>query len=63
MFNHYNPINKMNELVSKINELFEKFSFEADKNIYGNKAAGVRARKISLEIEKTLKEYRKKSVV
>lgn len=52
----------MNELIKSINNLFENFKAEADKNVNGNKAAGVRARKTSLEIEKALKEYRKKSL-
>ena len=53
----------MNELVAKIKELSEAFLFvftaQAEK---GNKAAGTRARKASLELEKALKEFRKASL-
>ncbi len=52
----------MKELVAKINELCAAFAAEADKNVAGNKAAGARARKASLELEKVLKEFRKISV-
>lgn len=52
----------MKELVEKINALYAAFAIDAQKNAEGNKAAGVRARKASLEIEKALKEYRKVSV-
>jgi hypothetical protein len=52
----------MKELISKISELFEVFSSNAVKAQAGNKAAGARARKASLEIEKALKEFRKTSV-
>ncbi len=53
----------MNELIEKIKELstamLEDAELQADK---GNKAAGTRARKFSLELEKTLKEFRKVSL-
>lgn len=52
----------MTELVSKINELCAAFAAESAKNVAGNKAAGARARKVSLEIEKAMKEYRKASI-
>jgi len=52
----------MEALVKKINELCAGFAAEAEKNLSGNKAAGTRARKISLEIEKAMKEFRKISV-
>ena len=52
----------MNELISKINELCAAFSVDVQKNVEGNKAAGTRARKTSLELEKALKEFRKASV-
>lgn len=52
----------MNELVEKINAQLDVFRAEADKCVKGNKAAGVRARKSSLELEKLLKEFRKASV-
>ena len=52
----------MKDLVSKIIALSEDFRVNAEKNVAGNKAAGVRARKISLELGERLKEYRKESV-
>lgn len=52
----------MKELVAKINALTAAFAADAEKSVAGNKAAGARARKTSLEIEKALKEYRKASI-
>ena len=52
----------MKELVEKINAAYAVFDEKADKQLAGNKAAGARARKASLEIEKLLKEFRKVSV-
>ena len=52
----------MKELVEKINALCAGFAADAQKNVEGNKAAGARARKASLEIEKAMKEFRKVSV-
>ena len=53
----------MNELIGKIkelsNSLLEDAALQAEK---GNKAAGTRARKASLELEKVLKEFRKVSL-
>ena len=53
----------MKELVSKIQELYATFSrdpaFQIEKS---NKAAGPRARKTSLELEKLMKEFRKVSL-
>lgn len=53
----------MKELVEKINALaatvVENAAAQTEK---GNKAAGARARKASLELEKALKEFRKVSV-
>ena len=47
----------MKELVAKINEAFEAFSKDAALQVEkGNKAAGTRARKASLELEKLMKE-------
>ena len=51
----------MKELVEKINAAWAVFAENADKNVAGNKSAGSRARKASLEIEKALKEFRKLS--
>ena len=48
---------------AKINEAFEAFSKDAALQVEkGNKAAGTRARKASLELEKLMKEFRKVSV-
>ena len=56
-------IDTMKELVAKINEAFEAFSKDAELQVEkGNKAAGTRARKASLELEKLMKEFRKVSV-
>ena len=52
----------MKELVEKINATWAVFAENAEKNVAGNKAAGTRARKASLELEKLLKEFRKASV-
>lgn len=53
----------MKELVEKVNELMENFNKDANAQIEnGNKAAGTRARKASVEIEKALKEFRKASL-
>jgi hypothetical protein len=53
----------MEKLVSTIEELFNSFLVDANAQIEkGNKAAGTRARKMSLEIEKLLKEFRKTSL-
>ncbi|WP_455638832.1 histone H1 [Parabacteroides sp.] len=53
----------MKELVDKISASIEDFSSNAKAQVEnGNKAAGVRARKASLELEKLLKEFRKASI-
>lgn len=52
----------MKELVEKINAAYAVLAENADKQLAGNKAAGARARKSSLELEKLLKEFRKVSV-
>lgn len=53
----------MNELIAKIKEMSDALltdaALQAEK---GNKAAGTRARKVSLELEKVLKEFRKVSL-
>ena len=53
----------MNELIAKVKELAEELvadaTLQAEK---GNKAAGTRARKASLTLEKVLKEFRKVSL-
>lgn len=53
----------MKELVEKINELYAAFAKDSASQIEnGNKAAGTRARKDSLDMEKLLKEFRKASL-
>ena len=53
----------MNELIEKINTSFEVLKADAELQAEkGNKAAGTRARKASLELEKLLKEFRKASL-
>lgn len=53
----------MNELIEKINASFEALKTDANLQVEkGNKAAGTRARKSSLELEKLLKEFRKASL-
>lgn len=53
----------MNELIEKINSSFESLKSDAELQAEkGNKAAGTRARKTSLELEKLLKEFRKVSL-
>lgn len=53
----------MKDLVAKINTEIETFKTEAESlSEKGVKAAGARARKSSLEIEKLLKEFRKVSI-
>ncbi len=53
----------MKELVEKVASLYEAFQKDAQAQVEnGNKAAGARARKASLEIEKLLKEFRKVSI-
>lgn len=53
----------MKELIEKIATEFETFKSDAElQKEKGNKAAGTRARKASLEIEKLLKEFRKTSL-
>ena len=53
----------MNELIEKINAEIETFKTESTSLIEkGIKAAGPRARKSTLELEKLLKEFRKVTV-
>ena len=53
----------MKELVDKINVAIGEFSTNANAQVEnGNKAAGTRARKASLELEKLLTEFRKASI-
>ncbi|MDR2679187.1 MAG: histone H1 [Tannerella sp.] len=53
----------MRNLVTNIENSFKAFLEDANAQIEkGNKAAGTRARKASLDLEKSLKEFRKKSL-
>jgi hypothetical protein len=53
----------MKDLVNNLNQLFADFQKDATSQVEnGNKAAGTRARKTSLAIEKALKEFRKVSI-
>lgn len=53
----------MNQLIEKITASFEALKADAELQVEkGNKAAGTRARKTSLELEKLLKEFRKVSL-
>ena len=53
----------MKELVEKIAAAYAAFAKDATAQVEnGTKAAGARARKVSLEIEKAMKEFRKASL-
>ena len=53
----------MKSVVEKISIAIEAFSQDVALHVEkGNKAAGARARKASLELEKLLKEFRKQSI-
>lgn len=53
----------MKELIEKAKGLYEEFEKDADLQLTkGNKAAGTRARKTSLELEKLMKQFRKASL-
>lgn len=53
----------MKELLAKIEEAYAAFVKDSALQVEnGNKAAGVRARKVSLELEKMMKEFRKGSL-
>ncbi len=53
----------MQELIEKIAEMYAAFEKDAKAQVEnGNKAAGTRARKASLEIEKAMKAFRKASL-
>lgn len=52
----------MKTIVENALNLFQEFEAEASKNLGGNKAAGARARKLSLELEKAMKSFRKASI-
>ena len=52
----------MENTYDQIVEQLEDFKFNHDKNINGNKAAGLRARKTATELKKLLTDYRKESI-
>ncbi len=53
----------MKELIEQIAAAYEAFKKDAAAQAEnGNKAAGTRARKVSLEIEKAMKQFRKASL-
>ncbi len=53
----------MEKTIVQLGELFAQFSENAKLQMEkGNKAAGIRARKVSLELEKLLKQFRKESL-
>ena len=53
----------MKELIEQIQATYAEFVKDAEAQIEnGNKAAGTRARKASLAIEKAMKEFRKASL-
>ena len=53
----------MKGLLEKITASVEAFNTDSTLQVEkGNKSAGVRARKTSLEIEKLMKEFRKASI-
>ena len=59
----FNIWNIMKNLVANLNQLIADFQKDATAQVEsGNKAAGARARKASLAIEKALKEFRKVSI-
>lgn len=53
----------MKNLIDNIASAYEAFAKDANAQVEsGNKAAGARARKASLQIEKMMKEFRKASL-
>ncbi|MCQ2221017.1 MAG: histone H1 [Prevotella sp.] len=53
----------MKEIINQIAAAYEAFAKDANAQAEnGNKAAGTRARKASLEIEKAMKAFRKASL-
>lgn len=53
----------MKDLIAKIEEAYAAFTTDAKLQAEkGNKAAGTRARKASLEVEKLMKQFRKVSL-
>lgn len=59
---HFLKKTSMEALIKKIITDSESFKKNAEDQLKGNKAAGVRARKLALELTKSLKDFRKESV-
>ena len=59
---YFNPHLDMKTLVEQINAGFEAFAKDAAAQVESGNKAGARARKVSLELEKLLKEFRKNSI-
>lgn len=53
---------KLKAIVDSVNALMDSIKAENEKNIAGNKSAGARARKKSVELGKLLKTFRAASV-
>uniref|UniRef100_A0AAU8AVB3 Histone H1 n=1 Tax=Dulem virus 40 TaxID=3145758 RepID=A0AAU8AVB3_9CAUD len=53
---------ELTNIVAAINDKTAEFKNNAALNLNGNKAAGVRARKNTLELERLYKQFRKLSV-
>lgn len=53
---------KLKAIVESINSLVDSIKADNEKNLTGNKAAGARARKKSVELCKLLKTFRAVSV-
>ena len=53
---------ELKKIVEELKSNYEAFAKDADACVNGNKAAGARARKVSLELEKLTKQFRKVSI-
>ena len=52
----------MKETIARINELYTAMRIDLDKAESGNKAAAARARKMTLEMEKLCRDFRRRSI-
>ena len=52
----------MENVLAKIKEGFDDFLENAEDAVIGNKSAGARSRKASLQLDKLMKEWRKVSI-
>ena len=50
------------DVFNQISDLVESFKNEHEKNVDGNKAAGLRARKAATQLKKLLTDFRKESI-